>query len=629
MTDDSAAPSLATPYRSHTCGQLRATDAGTTARLAGWVHRRRDHGQLIFLDLRDRHGLTQVVVDATEAPAAHAVASRVRNEFVVTVEGTVDRRLAGRENPELATGEIELRAATFEILAEAKTPPFYINEPDAPIDEALRLKYRYLDIRREPMQRRLLLRSRLVRAIHDVHQAHGFIEVETPDLIKSTPEGARDFIVPSRLQPGTVYALPQSPQQLKQLLMVAGIDRYFQIARCFRDEDMRGDRQPEFTQLDLEMSFVDEDTVMGFVETMAIEVSRATVPDRPILQVPFPRFTYAEVLDRYGSDKPDLRFGLELVDLAPALTDADGRPDTGFGVFDAALADGGRIKAIVAPGLAGATRREIDDLVETARRFGARGLVHVAVEDGGARSPIAKFVGDDRLERIAERAGANPGDLVLIVADAAETTADVLGRLRVLLGERLGLADPDVLAYCWVHRFPMYQWDADHGRWDATHNPFSGVLPEDLDLLTTTSGDLSSPAPDDPAGRARAMQYDLALNGWELGGGSVRIHRRELLERSFALQGQSLDGMRAKFGAVLDAFEYGAPPHGGIALGIDRWAMILSRQTNIREVTAFPKTQSGTDLMLDAPSSPDPEQYAELGLRFVGVPGREEPAGRP
>ncbi len=620
-------PSLATPYRSHTCGQLRGIDAGSAARLAGWVHRRRDHGQLIFLDLRDRHGITQVIVDAAEAPEAHATASRVRSEFVVTVEGTVAPRLPGTENPRLATGAVELRAGSFEILSEAKTPPFYINDPDAPIDEALRLKYRYLDIRREPMQRRLLLRSKLVQAIHRVHEEHGFVEVETPNLIKSTPEGARDFIVPSRLQPGTVYALPQSPQQLKQLLMVAGIDRYYQIARCFRDEDLRGDRQPEFTQLDLEMSFVDEDTVMGFVETMAIAVTRAVVPERPIAQVPFPRFTYAEVIERFGSDKPDLRFGMELVDLAPVLIDAEGRPDSGFAVFDTAIAAGGRVKAIVAPGLAGATRREIDELVETAKRFGARGLVHIAVEEGGPRSPIAKFLGDERLARIAASVGATPGDLVLIVADAPSVTADVLGRLRAELGSRLGLADPDVLAYCWVHRFPMYQWDEENRRWDATHNPFSGVVPEDLELLTTLSGDPSRPSPEDPAGRARAQQYDLALNGWELGGGSVRIHRRELLERSFALQGQSLGGMQAKFGAVLDAFEFGAPPHGGIALGVDRWAMILGYQTNIREVMAFPKTQSGSDLMLDAPSIPDPGQYAELGLRFVGVPGREAPTG--
>jgi aspartyl-tRNA synthetase len=551
--------SLATPYRSHTCGALRATDAGTTASLAGWVHRRRDHGQLIFLDLRDRHGITQVVIDQTDAPGAHEMASRVRSEFVIAVEGDVSNRLPGTENAKLPTGAIELRATGVRILSEAKTPPFYINDPDAPVDEILRLKYRYLDIRRQPMADRLLLRSRMVQAIREVHHANGFVEVETPTLIKSTPEGARDFIVPSRLQPGSVYALPQSPQQLKQLLMVAGMDRYFQIARCYRDEDLRGDRQPEFTQLDLEMSFVDEEAVMGFIESMAIEVSRATTPDRPIQAIPFPRFTYDEVMERFGSDKPDVRFG-------------------------------------------------------------AKGLVHLAPSVEGLRGPAAKFLADDVQRRIAETTGAGEGDLILAVADTPAVTADVLGRLRAELGERLGLADPTVLAYVWVNRFPMYQWDEENGRWDATHNPFSGVVPEDEPLLVTTSGDPDQPSPDDPAGRARALQYDLALNGWELGGGSVRIHRRELLERSFRLQGQTVEGMREKFGAILDAFEYGAPPHGGIALGIDRWAALLATQTNIREVMAFPKTQSGSDPMLEAPSPPEPVQYEELGLRFVGLP---------
>jgi aspartyl-tRNA synthetase len=619
MTDPG--PSLATPYRTHTCGQLRASDAGTEARLSGWVHRRRDYGGLIFIDLRDRHGITQVVVDGEDAPEVLDAASRVRPEFVISVLGGVAPRLAGTENAKLPTGDIEVHATELSILSDARTPPFYINEPDAPIDESVRLKYRYLDIRREPMQRNLLLRSRMVQAIREVHHAHGFVEVETPTLIKSTPEGARDFIVPSRLQPGTVYALPQSPQQLKQLLMVAGIDRYFQIARCYRDEDLRGDRQPEFTQLDLEMSFVDEGAVMGFVEAMAIEVSGATVPDRPILQTPFPMITFEEALERFGSDKPDVRFGMELVDLAPALIGADGAPASGFGVFDSALAAGGRVKAIVAPGMAGVTRREIDELTERARRFGAKGLAHLALELGGQiRSPIAKFLSDDTQRALIALTGAAEGDLVLIVADNPGTAAEVLGRLRVELGARLGLADPRVLAYVWVHRFPMYQWDTDNMRWDATHNPFSGVLPEDEELLLTSSGDPSRPAPDDPAGRARALQYDLALNGWELGGGSIRIHRRGLLERSFLLQGQTIEGMQEKFGAVLDAFEYGAPPHGGIALGIDRWAALLADQTNIREVMAFPKTQSGTDLMLEAPSAPEPSQLEELGLRFVGIP---------
>jgi aspartyl-tRNA synthetase len=482
------------------------------------------------------------------------------------------------------------------------------------------LTYRYLDIRREPMQRRLLLRSRMVQAIREVHHAHGFVEVETPTLIKSTPEGARDFIVPSRLQPGSVYALPQSPQQLKQLLMVAGIDRYFQIARCYRDEDLRGDRQPEFTQLDLEMSFVDEAAVMGFVEQVAIEVSRATTPERPIQQVPFPVYTFEEVIERFGSDKPDVRFGMELIDLAPALEGG-----SGFRVFDGALASGGRVKGIVAPGMGGATRREIDELTERAKRFGAKGLAHLSVDAGGeVKGPIAKFLSEAACSAILERTGVNEGDLILIVADAHEVTADVLGRLRNELGERLGLIDQQILSYVWIHRFPMYTWDEELGRWDATHNPFSGVVPDDEALLVTASGDPARPSPDDPAGRARALQYDLALNGWELGGGSVRIHRRDLLERSFLLQGHTIEAMREKFGAVLDAFEYGAPPHGGIALGIDRWAALLAHQTNIREVMAFPKTASGTDLMLDAPSPPEASQFEELGLRFVGLPRRED-----
>jgi aspartyl-tRNA synthetase len=618
---------FASPYRTHSCGELRASDAGSEARLSGWVHRRRDHGQLIFLDLRDRHGITQVVIDGADAPEAHAVASRVRPEFVVTAFGTVAKRLEGTENERLETGEVELRATELTILNESKTPPFYVNEPDAPIDEALRLKYRYIDLRREPMAQRLLLRSKLVHAIRDAHQRAGFVEVETPNLIKATPEGARDFLVPSRLQPGNVYALPQSPQQLKQLLMVAGVDRYFQIARCFRDEDLRGDRQPEFTQLDLEMSFVDEDAVMAFVESMIVEVSRATVPERPLLHVPFPRLTYAEAMDRYGSDKPDLRFAMELVDLGPALSDGEGSPRSGFRVFDDALAAGGRVKAIVAPGLGGASRRELDELTEAARGYGAGGLAHLAVEAAGSvKGPIVKFLGEDRAERVVAAAGASPGDLVLIVADAEKVTNQVLGKLRADLGARLGLADQNVLSYVWITRFPMYEWDSENERWHATHNPFSGVLPEDEELLVTASGDPYRPSPRDPAGRARAMQYDIVLNGWELGGGSVRIWRRDLLERSFALQGHTAEAMREKFGAMLDAFEFGAPPHGGIAIGIDRWAALFANQSNIREVMAFPKTQSGGDLMLEAPSEPEPEQLAELGLRFVGVKPGPKPS---
>ncbi len=619
-TDAKAAATHVSLYRTHTCGELRASDAGVEVRLAGWVNRRRDQGGLIFLDVRDRYGITQVVIDRNDAPAAHQSAIRVRGEFVISVAGTVSKRIEGTENKRLPTGEVELQAAEVTILNEAKTPPFYVNDADAQIDESLRLKYRYLDLRREPMARRMLLRSRLVHAIREAHHKADFLEIETPNLIKATPEGARDFLVPSRLQPGNVYALPQSPQQLKQLLMVAGVDRYFQIARCFRDEDLRGDRQPEFTQLDLEMSFVDEAGVMDFVEAMLVEVSRAVVPERPLQASPFPRMTYAEAMDRYGSDKPDVRFAMELVNLAPVLSSADGNAASGFRVFDEALAAGGVVKAIVAPGVGGASRRETDELAETARRYGAGGLAHLAVEESGAaKGPIVKFLGEDRAGAIVAAAGASPGDLILIVADTPKIANDVLGKLRMELGAKLGLADENVLAYCWVTRFPMYEWDAENERWHATHNPFSGVLPEDEELLATATGDPYRPSPKDPAGRARAMQYDIVLNGWELGGGSVRIWRRDLLERSLALQGHTLEAMHEKFGAMLDAFEFGAPPHGGIALGIDRWAALFSNQINIREVMAFPKTQSGTDLMLEAPSPPAPEQLTELGLKFVGV----------
>ncbi len=559
---------MQTFHRTATCGEARAELAGQAMTLAGWVHRRRDLGQLIFLDLRDRYGITQVVLDRATAPAAHAVASEVRPEFVIRASGLLAKRLPGTENPRLPTGDVELRADVVDVLGPARTPPFPINEPEGEVDEALRLKYRYLDLRREPILARLLTRSRLVEAIRAAHVAAGFVEIETPMLIKSTPEGARDFIVPSRLQPGSIYALPQSPQQLKQLLMVAGMDRYFQIARCFRDEDLRGDRQPEFSQLDLEMSFVAEADVMRFVEEMAIAVTRATVPDRPLQATPFPRFTYREALDRYGSDKPDVRFGLELHDMGPA---AQG---TGFRVFDETLAAGGRVIGLAAPGMAGASRSQIDELTELARHHGARGLVTIALASGGIHSSITKIVGEPRAAALAAAAGAGDGDLALLVADRDGVAQEALGQVRLELGRRLGLADPDVLAYAWVHHFPMYQWDTEGRRWDATHNPFSAPLPEDEPKLVTASGDLARPSPEDPAGRALAQQYDLVLNGWELGGGSIRIHRRDLLARSFALMGHSEAAMQEKFGALLDAFEYGAPPHGGIALGVDRWAAL-------------------------------------------------------
>jgi aspartyl-tRNA synthetase len=618
MTD---AAKLTTGLRTDVCGALRSSDVGRRVRLAGWIHRRRDHGSLVFIDLRDRYGIVQVVVDAAVAPEAHAALTDARSEWVIAVEGTVAARRAGTENEKLATGGIEVAGESVTVLSQAKTPPFYINDTDAPVDESLRLKYRYLDLRREPLRDRILLRSAMVQAIREVHHEHGFVEVETPILIKSTPEGARDFIVPSRLQQGSVYALPQSPQQMKQLLMVAGFDRYFQIARCFRDEDLRGDRQPEFTQLDIEMSFVDEASVRAYVEAMVIEVTKRIRPDRPIQQLPLPTFTYEEAMERYGSDKPDIRFAMELIDLGAALPES-----TGFKVFDDTRSSGGRIRAIRVAGRGGITRSDVDDLTERAKRYGANGLVWIALQpDGEVRSPIAKFLSAEATAALWSATGGTAthadGDLLLIVAGPKILSAEVLGRLRVEVALELGLADPDVLAFCWVHRFPMYQWEAESGRWDATHNPFSAPVPEHLNLLATTSGDLAKRSEADPAAGALAQQYDIVLNGWELGGGSIRIHDRALLERSFALMGHSLDDARAKFGALLDAFEYGAPPHGGIAIGVERWAALLAGQINIREVMAFPKTQSGSDLMLEAPSEPDAKQWAELGLSVRPVKG--------
>ncbi|MEP7360142.1 MAG: aspartate--tRNA ligase, partial [Chloroflexota bacterium] len=511
---------LSTAYRTHTCGALRASDVGTDVSLAGWVNRRRDMGQLIFIDLRDRHGLTQVVIDAGDAPDAQKTALTVRNEFVLRVQGKVTQRLAGTENKKLATGEIEVRATSVEVLSAAKTPPFPINEPED-TDESLRLKYRYLDLRREQINQRLVLRSKLLKALSEIHHANGFVEVETPILIKSTPEGARDFIVPSRVQPGNIYALPQSPQQLKQLLMVAGFDRYYQIAHCMRDEDSRADRGPEFTQLDIEMSFVSQEDVMSFVETAVLEATRAVVPIRPIRKLPFPRLSYREAIDRFGSDKPDIRYEMELKDLAEVVQ------GSGFSVFDSVLELGGRVFGFAAPGMGGASRSQIDELTNVAKNAGAKGLVHLSVgSDGSVSSPVLKFLGEGRAEQIVTAAGADPGDLVLIVADADIHCQEALGDVRIEVAARLGLVkDTNELSYLWVYGFPMYKWDADGGRWDATHNPFSGVEPDDEELLTTDSGDLLKASPSDPAGKARALQHDLVLNGWELGGGSVRIHK--------------------------------------------------------------------------------------------------------
>jgi aspartyl-tRNA synthetase len=577
-----------------TCGSLRASDAGREVTLNGWVNRWRDLGGLIFIDLRDRFGLTQVVFNPQVVPAAHETASGVRNEYVLRVTGTVRPRPEGTTNPKLATGEVEVEAASVEVLNAAKTPPFYVNE-EVEVDEALRLQHRYLDLRRPTMQTNLILRHRLVKRVRDYLDARGFVEVETPLLIKSTPEGARDFLVPSSTHPGSFYALPQSPQQLKQLLMVAGLDRYFQIARCFRDEAQRADRQPEFTQLDLEMSFVDQDDVIGLIEELYVDLVE-TYTDKRILAKPFPRLTYAEAMARFGNDRPDLRFGLELRDVGEALA------QTGFQAFAGVLAAGGQVKAIVAPGCGAYTRREIDGLTEIAKRAGAKGLATIAVEADGVRSPIGKFLSEGEVAALTSGIGAGPGDLVLLVADQPPVVAKVLSALREEMGQRLGLADPSVMAFCWVYEFPLLEWDEEGGRWDATHNPFSGYLESDAALLDA-----------DP-GAVRAKQYDLVANGHELGGGSIRLHRRADQERIFGLMGHSPADLADRFGALLDALEYGAPPHGGIAMGIDRLVMLLADEASIREVIAFPKSQRGIDLMFAAPAPVDAAQLDELGL---------------
>ncbi len=581
--------------RTHSCGQLRATDAGAQVTLMGWVHRRRSHGNLIFVDLRDREGITQVVFNPAVSTPAHALAETFRNEYVVAVSGTVRRRPAGAENPNLATGEVEVEAATAQVLNPAKTPPFYVNE-DVEVDEPLRLRYRYLDLRRERMKNNVLLRYRTVKFIRDWLDKRGFVEIETPILVNETPGGAREFLVPSRVHPGHCYALPQSPQQFKQILMVAGFDKYFQIARCFRDEDLRADRQLEFTQLDMEMSFVDQEDVLEVTEALFKDLVAAIGRQR-ILATPFPRLTYAQAMDRYGTDKPDLRFALELVDVSDLAAASE------FNVFRTALAAGGQVKLVRAPGLAHYSRREIDELARMAQNYGAKGIVTLQLTEEGIRSPLAKFMSEAHLQQLVRRAGAERGDLLLIVADKPAIVAEALGQLRLEVGRRLNLMDPNVLAFAWVLEMPMFEWNEQEGHWQSKHHHFTSPLDEDLPLLAT-----------DP-GRVRAKQYDIVCNGTELGGGSIRIHRRELQEQIFRLVGISDEQARMMFGHMLEAFEYGTPPHGGIAPGIDRLVMLLAGEENIREVIPFPKTQSALCLLTGAPSPVSRQRLAELHLQ--------------
>jgi len=584
-------------YKTHTCGELRAGHAGQTVTLAGWVHRRRDHGGVTFLDLRDRFGLVQVVANPDLPKETLDLVSDVRFEWVLQVTGLVQKRPAGMVNPKMETGEIEVIARQVKVLNPAKPLPFMVSKEDEPIDENTRLKYRYLDLRREKMRRNLELRHRVVKFIRDYLDKRGFLEIETPILFKTTPEGARDYLVPSRVHPGEFYALPQSPQQLKQLLMVAGIERYFQIARCFRDEDQRGDRQPEFTQLDLEMSFVEREDVMALAEGLFTELVAEVVPHKRLLASPWPRLTYEEAMQRFGKDNPDIRFGLELKDITDLV------PGCGFKVFEAAVAAGGHVRSFNAKGLGDYTRKQIDELAAFVQEYGAKGLATIALPtEGELRSSFAKFLPEERVTAILSRMEAEKGDLLLFVADKPAVTFETLGRLRVFLGDRLGLRDPDVLGFCWIIDFPFVMWNEEEKRWDPSHHLFTAPVPEDIPLLDTEPG------------KARGQQYDMVLNNYEVGGGSIRIHRRELQEKVFELIGLDPQVARQRFGHLLEAFEYGTPPHGGIAPGIDRIVMILANEPNIREVIAFPKNQAARDVMAGAPSPAEPGQLKELHI---------------
>ena len=604
--------------KSHFCGELRKEHIGQQITLAGWVHRRRDHGGLVFLDLRDSQGLVQVVIHPEE-PEAHTVAGDVRNEFVLLVRGEVVARQPGTENERLPTGEIEVRARELEVLNASRTPPFPVNE-ETEVEELLRLRYRYIDLRRERMQRNFWLRHRTIAFIRRFLGERGFIEIETPILTNSTPEGARDYLVPSRLQPGSFYALPQSPQQYKQLLMVAGFERYFQIARCFRDEDLRADRQPEFTQLDLEMSFASEEDILSLFEEMFTGLARAVRPDLKLV-TPFPRLTFEESMRRFGTDKPDLRYGMELFDLSELAASSE------FGVFSNAVGSGGSVEGICVPSGAELSRKEIDKLTTFVQGYGAKGLVSIALLGEGdigsltaedVRSPVAKYLSPELLRGAAKLAGAQRGDLLLLVAGgggmrklepgSVQRVKPSLDGLRREVAARLKLADPETLHYAYITEFPLVEWNDEDDRWEAAHHLFTAPMEEDLHLFES-----------DPA-RIRSRAYDLVCNGYELSSGSVRIHQRELQERVFRLLGISEEDVRARFGHMLEAFEYGAPPHAGFAPGIDRIVAQLAGEDDIREVFAFPKTKNASDPMTGAPSPVTDEQLRTLHISVVEEP---------
>lgn len=579
------------------CGQLSEAHIGKHVRLQGWVARRRDLGGLIFIDLRDREGIVQVVCNPEVSKEAMEVAETVRSEYVIEVEGTVVARDPGAVNEKMPTGKIEVRVDTIRVINESKTPPFSITD-DTEASEEVRLKYRYLDLRRPVMQKTFQLRHKTNKAIRDFLDSRGFLEVETPMLTRSTPEGARDYLVPSRVHPGSFFALPQSPQLFKQLLMVGGMDKYYQIVRCFRDEDLRADRQPEFTQIDIEVSFFEKEPFFALIEDMMKSIVKNTLGlDLP---TPFPRLTWQEAMARYGSDKPDTRFGMELLDVSKAVE------NSGFKVFADAVKSGGQVKALNVEGRASDfSRKTIDELTEFVNQYGAKGLAWLKVEEGNFKGPIAKFIDEETAQQIKTATSAKDGDLLLFVADKPQVVANSLGALRLKLGKELGLIDQKRFNFLWVTEFPLFSWDEEEGRYVAEHHPFTMPMEEDMEFLETNPGVV------------RAEAYDLVLNGFELGSGSRRIYRRDMQERMFKLLGFDLADAEAQFGFLLEAFDYGAPPHGGIALGIDRIVMLLSGRSSLRDTIAFPKTANATDLLTEAPAPVSAKQLKELDLKLT------------